>query len=61
MAKMDAQGKVSGQEVVVTGWLDQATQEAWGRPVDVQQLADGSLLISDDVANCIYRITYTQQ
>ena len=59
MAKMDAQGKVSGQEVVVTGWLDQATQEAWGRPVDVQQLADGSLLISDDVANCIYRLSYT--
>ena len=61
MAKMDAQGKVSGQEVVVTGWLDAATQEAWGRPVDVQELQDGSLLISDDVANCIYRVTYTQQ
>ncbi len=51
-------GKVSGQEVMVSGWLDQATQEAWGRPVDVQQLADGSLLISDDVANCIYRLSY---
>ena len=59
MAKMDAQGKVSGQEVMVSGWLDQATQEVWGRPVDVQQLTDGSLLISDDVANCIYRLSYT--
>ena len=61
VAKMDEQGKVSGQEVFVTGWLDAASQEAWGRPVDVQELQDGSLLISDDVANCIYRVTYTQQ
>ena len=59
LARLDAAGKVSSQEVMVSGWLDQATQEAWGRPVDVQQLADGSLLISDDVANCIYRLSYT--
>ena len=59
LARLDAMGKVSEQEVMVTGWLDQASQEAWGRPVDVQQLADGSLLISDDVANCIYRLSYT--
>ena len=59
LARLDAAGKVSSQEVIVSGWLDQATQEAWGRPVDVQQLADGSLLISDDVANCIYRLSYT--
>ncbi|MEY3565821.1 MAG: hypothetical protein RJA23_1991 [Bacteroidota bacterium] len=59
LARLDAMGKVSGQEVMVSGWLDQATQEAWGRPVDVQQLADGSLLISDDVANCIYRLSNT--
>ena len=59
LARLDAAGKVSRQEVMVSGWLDQATQEAWGRPVDVQQLADGSLLISDDVANCIYRLSYT--
>ena len=59
LARLDPAGKVSGQEVLVSGWLDQASQEAWGRPVDVQQLADGSLLISDDVANCIYRLSYT--
>ena len=58
LARLDAAGKVSSQEVMVSGWLDQATQEAWGRPVDVQQLADGSLLISDDLANCIYRLSY---
>ena len=61
LARLDSMGKVSSQEIMVSGWLDQATQEAWGRPVDVQQLADGSLLISDDVANCIYRLSYPKQ
>ncbi len=61
LARLDSSGKVSSQEIMVSGWLDQATQEAWGRPVDVQQLADGSLLISDDVANCIYRLSYLKQ
>lgn len=61
LVRLDSMGKVSSQEIMVSGWLDQATQEAWGRPVDVQQLADGSLLISDDVANCIYRLSYPKQ
>lgn len=61
LARMDSMGKVSSQEIMVSGWLDQAAQEAWGRPVDVQQLSDGSLLISDDVANCIYRLSYPKQ
>ena len=60
LARMDSTGTVTGQEAFATGWLDAESQEAWGRPVDVQELKDGSLLISDDVANCIYRVTYTQ-
>ncbi|TFV97341.1 sorbosone dehydrogenase family protein [Algoriphagus kandeliae] len=59
LAKIDDTGKVSGVETFASGWLDDASQEVWGRPVDVQELPDGSLLISDDVANCIYRVTYT--
>ncbi len=31
---------------------------AWGRPVDVEELPDGSLLVSDDRAGVVYRITY---
>jgi glucose/arabinose dehydrogenase len=58
---MDSTGTVTNQEIFVTGWLDTESQEAWGRPVDVQELKDGSLLISDDVANCIYRLSYTQK
>jgi glucose/arabinose dehydrogenase len=58
---MDSTGTVTSQEIFVSGWLDAESQEAWGRPVDVQELKDGSLLISDDVANCIYRLSYTQK
>jgi len=50
--------KVSGHEVFASGWLDDATQKVWGRPVDILVLPDGSLLISDDKANVIYRVTY---
>jgi glucose/arabinose dehydrogenase len=60
LARMDSTGTVTSQEIFVTGWLDTESQEAWGRPVDVQELKDGSLLISDDVANCIYRVTYSK-
>jgi glucose/arabinose dehydrogenase len=38
------------------GWLQEG--KAWGRPVDVQVMPDGALLVSDDRANTIYRITY---
>lgn len=51
-------GKVSGHEVFASGWLDDATQKVWGRPVDVLVLPDGSMLVSDDKANVIYRISY---
>jgi hypothetical protein len=33
-------------------------QVSWGRPADVQQLPDGSLLISDDGAHTVYRLHY---
>jgi glucose/arabinose dehydrogenase len=38
------------------GWLQGS--RAWGRPVDILELSDGSLLVSDDTADAIYRITY---
>jgi glucose/arabinose dehydrogenase len=50
--------KSTGYETFASGWLDDATQKVWGRPVDVLQLKDGSLLVSDDYANVIYRISY---
>jgi glucose/arabinose dehydrogenase len=61
LEEIDAAGNVTGEKIFASGWLDEATQEVWGRPVDVQELPDGSLLISDDMAGVIYRITYTAQ
>ncbi|OWW25693.1 sorbosone dehydrogenase [Zobellia sp. OII3] len=46
-------------ETFIDGWLDEESQEAFGRPVDVLFLEDGSLLISDDFGDAIYRVTYT--
>jgi len=40
------------------GWLDEETGEYLGRPVDVLQMKDGSLLVSDDLVGAIYRISY---
>jgi glucose/arabinose dehydrogenase len=44
-------------EPFAEGWLHEG--RAWGRPVDVLVMPDGSLLVSDDRADVIYRITYT--
>ena len=46
-------------EVFIDGWLDDASQDVTGRPVDVIELEDGSLLISDDYAGVVYRLTYS--
>ncbi|MBN1594505.1 sorbosone dehydrogenase family protein [candidate division FCPU426 bacterium] len=45
-----------GYEVFASGWLQ--GEKAWGRPVDVLVMPDGSLLVSDDEAGAVYRITY---
>ena len=43
-------------EVFAEGWL-QGTR-AWGRPVDLLVMPDGGMLVSDDEAGAIYRISY---
>ncbi len=50
------EGKAVGYETFAEGWLQ--GESAWGRPADVLVLPDGSLLVSDDHAGAIYRITY---
>lgn len=55
IVKFDGNNKPS-YTTFAEGWLSGET--AWGRPVDVLQLPDGSLLVSDDFANAIYRISY---
>ncbi len=46
------------REVFARGWL-RGDGSVWGRPVDVQELGDGSLLVSDDQAGAVYRIDFT--
>lgn len=58
MVTLDGNEAVS-YEPFIDGWLDEASQEAFGRPVDLLLLADGSMLISDDVGNAIYRVSYS--
>lgn len=43
-------------KVFAEGWLQ--VGHAWSRPADVQVMPDGALLVSDDAAGAIYRISY---
>lgn len=51
-------GSAAETSVFASGWLNDETGEYSGRPVAITQLADGSLLVSDDFAGAIYRIWY---
>jgi glucose/arabinose dehydrogenase len=51
-------GTADKTEVFAEGWLNDDTGTYRGRPVDVAMMKDGSLLISDDFAGAIYRVTY---
>ncbi len=55
---LKADGSAQATEVFAEGWLDPETRQYRGRPVDVANLPDGSLLVSDDFAGAIYRISY---
>jgi len=50
---------LGGYDDFLTGWmLDENSKEVWGRPVGLLVLPDGSMLITDDGANKIWRVTY---
>ncbi len=55
---LKADGHADRTEVFADGWLDAATRQYRGRPVDVANLPDGSILVSDDFAGALYRISY---
>jgi len=59
LARLDGTDTVVSYEPFAEGWLNEETGEAWGRPVDVLVMPDGSLLVSDDANHAIYRIRYT--
>lgn len=58
---VDVEGsKASNYRVFAEGWLRE-DGSSWGRPVDLLMLPDGSLLVSDDKAGQIYRISYSAE
>ncbi len=54
--RFDENGLAQSWEPFAEGWLQ--GNRKWGRPADVNELPDGSLLVSDDRQGVIYRITY---
>jgi glucose/arabinose dehydrogenase len=59
VVKLNPNGTVKSTERFLTGFLQD--NEYIGRPVDVQVMKDGSLLVSDDYAGAVYRVTYSQE
>ena len=58
---LDRDGRAGRDEPFVEGWLQRdasGRETVWGRPADVLSLPDGSLLVSDDLAGAIYRVSY---
>jgi glucose/arabinose dehydrogenase/mono/diheme cytochrome c family protein len=55
--KLDV-NKVVSYEPFLYGFLDETQNDAWGRPADILQMPDGSVLVTDDYAGAIYRIAY---
>ncbi|WP_281543270.1 PQQ-dependent sugar dehydrogenase [Maribacter aestuarii] len=57
MVKLE-DSKAVAYETFLDGWLDDESQEQFGRPVDILFLEDGSMLVSDDYGDAIYRVSY---
>ncbi|MCK1641129.1 PQQ-dependent sugar dehydrogenase [Bradyrhizobium sp. 157] len=59
IAKLNKDGTMRSLEPFITGFLED--NKYIGRPVDVLQMKDGSLLVSDDYNGAVYRVTYGKQ
>ena len=53
---LDKNGKAVSKEPFLTGFAN--GEDFWGRPADVQVMPDGALLVSDDVAGAVFRVSY---
>jgi glucose/arabinose dehydrogenase len=58
MVRLEGNKPVS-YEPFAEGWLQDGN--AWGRPVDIEIMQDGSMLVSDDKAGVVYRISYSEK
>jgi glucose/arabinose dehydrogenase len=59
VVKLNKDGTVKSTEPLITGFLED--NKYIGRPVDVMQMKDGSILVSDDWNGAVYRVTYGKQ
>jgi len=59
LVKLNKDGTVKSTEPLITGFIED--NKYIGRPVDVMQMKDGSLLVSDDYNGAVYRVTYGKQ
>jgi glucose/arabinose dehydrogenase len=57
LVRLNANRQAVSYEPFAQGWLQ--GERNWGRPVDLELLPDGSMLVSDDQTGTIYRIAYT--
>jgi glucose/arabinose dehydrogenase len=57
---LNEDGTAGETSAFAEGWLLPESGEYIGRPVDLAQLPDGSLLVSDDLAGAVYRVSYSQ-
>ncbi|MCX2742352.1 PQQ-dependent sugar dehydrogenase [Mangrovivirga sp. M17] len=54
-------GEGTSYKPFIDGWLNEEEQTVWGRPVDVIELENGSLMISDDYSGTIYKVSYNKE
>ncbi len=57
LVRLDEHRRPTSYEPFAEGWLE--GNDNWGRPVDLELMPDGSMLLSDDQNGVVYRITYT--
>ena len=59
---LDASGKAT-KHAFVDGFLENEKGDPpmWGRPTDVLQMKDGSILVSDDYNGVVYRVSYAKK
>ncbi len=58
VATLNSDGQSAAPSPFMSGFLDTVNNSFWGRPVDVMQMPDGSLLVSDEQNGAIYRVSY---
>jgi glucose/arabinose dehydrogenase len=59
VVRLNKSGSVASMEPFLTGFI--ADNNYLGRPVDVEAMRDGSLLISDDWNGAVYRVSYGRE